>query len=127
MKKPFSGILIKRLVYVVVFFLAIILFMEFNGRLSDLHRKDIHRDESRNEIYELELTKQALQTMVAYATSEVAAEEWAREEGHLIRPGDVPVVPLPQANLTPTPSFLPTTIPVQVSNWEVWYALFFGD
>ncbi len=116
----------KRLIFVLFFLLFLVLFMDFNARVSNLFRKNELRDKNQLEIYDLEQTKSALQTRVAYATSDVAVEEWARQYGHLGRPSDVPVVLVPLANVTPTPATLPTPTAVTIVNYQVWWALFFG-
>jgi cell division protein FtsB len=119
--------LARRIILAIVLVIAIILFMDFNARISELFRKNIIRNEVHQEVYQLELTKQALVTQIAYATSDVAVEEWAREQGHLVRPGDIPIVPLMEPDLTPTPPINPTPIRPSIANWEVWQALFFGE
>jgi len=54
-------------------------------------------------------------------------DEWAREQGHMAKPGDVVIVPIPPegAQIMPTPMPTPTTIVAE--NWEVWQVLFFGE
>ena len=117
----------KQFLFVLLFALVIVFLMDFNARLTKLSYKSEQRDEILKENYQLELTAQTLRTQIAYATSEVAVEEWAREQGHLLRPGDFPIVPMPasQLDMTPTPLQAPTV--VQVSNWEVWQMLLLGD
>ena len=117
----------KQFFFVLLFAVVIVFLMDFNVRLMELSRKTEQRDEILKDVYQLELTAQTLRTQIAYATSEVAVEEWAREQGHMVHPGDIPIVPLPadQLDMTPTPLATPTN--VQVSNWEVWQLLLLGD
>jgi hypothetical protein len=72
-------------------------------------------------------TQIALQTAVAFAQSDEAAEAWARSEGHYILPGDRPVVPLSQPGSEPASLFTPTPIPTPLPNWQVWWNLFFSE
>ena len=117
----------KQIFFVLLFAMVIVFLMDFNVRLTKLSRKSEQRDEILKDVYQLELTAQTLRTQIAYATSEVAVEEWAREQGHMLHPGDIPVVPLPdnQLEVTPTPLQAPTQ--VEASNWEVWQMLLLGD
>lgn len=119
--------LIKRVFLVLVIIVILILFMDFNSRISELFHMNVLRNEVHKEVYQLELTKQALTTQIAYATSEIAVEEWAREQGHMAQPGDIPIIPLQEPNTTPTLTFILTPTPPKVSNWQVWQALFFGE
>jgi len=125
--KRFFSPFARRVILLIVFVVAIIMFMDFNARIGDIFRKNAIRNEIHDQVYQLELTKQALITQIAYATSEVAVEEWAREEGHMLLQGDIPIVPLVEPNLTPTREVAPTPTRSSVQNWQVWQALFFGD
>ncbi len=99
--------------------------MDFNSRRSNLFRISSEKERIESEVLVLWITEQSLKTQIAYATSEVAVEEWAREDEHLVKPGDIRVIPIASEKATPTPT--PFTIPTQqpVENWAVWYALLF--
>lgn len=117
-KKIFIGILIVLLFYLV---------MDLNARLANLDRLTDQRDRSSTDVAYLESTVSALHTQLAHATSEVAVEEWARQQGRLTRPGDVMVVPLSPGEVTQPAVIVPTATMEPVENWEYWYELFFGD
>lgn len=117
---------IKRLLFVLIFTIIVVMFMDLNSRLVKLYQKNEQREELEVEIYQLELTATTLHTQIAYATSEAAVEEYAREHGKLTLPGDVPVIPVGQPDVNITPAVTPTPLPKTVENWEVWQALFFG-
>jgi len=72
-------------------------------------------------------TRFALQTQVAYAGSTAAVEEWARTDGHYIKDGDLPVVPIGQPGAAPIEATTPIPAPTKMANWEVWWNLFFGQ
>ena len=102
---------------------------EFNNRMSELDRLTEQRDRAVSQITSLVQTQSALQTQIAYATSVAAVDEWAYEDGHLIHPGDNPIVPLTEdgeVNPTPVP-IPPESKPKPIENWEVWFALFFDS
>lgn len=117
----------KRILFVLLFAMVIVFLMDFNVRLMEMSRKGEQRDEILKDVYQLELTAQTLRTQIAYATSEVAVEEWAREHGHMQFEEDIPVVPLPDNQLDVTPTPLPTPTAVPVTNWEIWQLLLLGD
>ena len=107
-------------------FLAFLI-LDFNSRVEDYFMLSAERDVKATEVAELRITEQALQTQIAYANSDAAVEKWAREEAFLARPGDEPIIMLPDPQFTPQPTPIPEVTQVVVSNWEVWGLLFFGD
>ena len=79
------------------------------------------------DVYKLEETKASLMKQLAYATSEVAVEEWARVYNRLAQPGDQIIIPLESGGITPTPVVVETPVARDVQKWEVWKALFFSE
>ena len=117
----------KRLLGVAAIFLLVLLMMNLNSRLGEYFRLDSERDEMSTQMAGLRLTHAALETRVGYATSDEAVEDWARNQAHLAQPEDkVVVVITPPGNIV-TPEAVVTTEPRVVENWEIWWALFFGD
>jgi cell division protein FtsB len=108
--------------------IAILLFliMDFNTRIEGLSRLQ-------NELATVQArgtgvvsTQHALETKVAYATSDAAAQEYARNQAHMAQPGDNVIVPVPVAGSTPPPSAAPTPTFENLTNWEIWTAYLFG-
>ena len=107
--------------------LLMLLMMNLNSRLNEYFRLTGERDRMSTQVSDLRATKIALETQVAYATSDEAVEEWARSEAHMAQPGDQVIVALTPDNQAAPPVVEVTpTLPV-VENWEVWWALFFGE
>ncbi len=106
--------------------ILVLVMLNLNSRLSEFYRLSSERDDLSTRVANLEVTQQVLQTQVAYSKSDQAAEDYARE-AHMIREGEVLVVPFaPAGNPTPTPvSQTPT--PSAPLNWQVWWALFFDQ
>ena len=80
------------------------------------------------ELAALQQTEANLDAQIAYATSDLAVEEWAYQEARWVREGDFPIVPVSPS--TPTPSAPLSADPpetVTYSYWQVWWALFFDD
>lgn len=107
---------------VVLFFLV----MDLNNRLNELSRLTAQRDDAQQVVNDLQSTLNILDTQIAYATSEGAVEQWAYEEGHMVREGENLVIPLEPEGATQAPLVVATTAPQTVSNWEIWLALFLG-
>ncbi len=108
---------------VVLFFLV----MDLNSRLNELSRLSAQRDKASTVVSVLESTLQVLDTQVAYATSEGAVEDWAYNEGHMVRPGEKLIIPLSPPGTTAVPVLVPTPTVVPVENWEIWMTLIFGQ
>jgi len=107
-------------------FILILVVIEFNARLEELNRLDNQREEIRAVATQAMQTQITLKTQVAYAGSTAAVEEWARTEGHYVREGDQPVVPVGQPGSEPVIVPTPVPSPAPMQNWEVWWKLFFG-
>jgi cell division protein FtsB len=116
----------KRLVILVVIIGGFFLLMNFFQRITELSRLSSERNQIKSEVLQLTATVQQIYTEIAHATSQGAVEEWAREEGHMVQQGDYLIVPVSPSNSTSQPILIATPMPTTVTNWEVWWALFFG-
>ena len=117
----------KKIMGLAAIAVLVLLMMNLNTRLSEYFRLSSERDIIATEVGELRATQVALETQVAYATSQQAVEDWARSEAHLARPGDKVVIPVTPVGQTPEPQVQVTNTPRVVENWELWWALFFGE
>ena len=113
--------------FVIAAIVLFLLVMDLNSRLNELSRLSSQRDKAETVVVDLQKTLVILKTQIGYATSEGAVEEWAYEEGHLVRPGENLIIPLQPAGATQIPLSVPTATPVPVSNWDIWKALFTGE
>jgi hypothetical protein len=117
----------KKTIVLVLLVILILLMMDMNSRLSDLQRLSTQRDQMSTDVAQLEETRASLMKKLAYATSEVAVEEWARVYNRLSQPGDEVIIPLPTGAVTPTPVIMQPEVARDLQKWEVWKALFFGE
>ena len=117
----------RYLIAIVGLALLVLLVMDFNNRINEMSRLANQRETVVVEVTQLVQTQFYLETQVAFSTSEAAVRQQAYEEGRLIAPGDVLVVPLQPPDSTPVPTTIPIVTPVTYSNWEYWLALFFED
>jgi len=100
--------------------------LEFNRRLEELKLLNERTEFVRTQATQIMQTQVALQTVVAYANSTASVDEWARTDGHYIKDGDLPVVPVGAAGDQPIEKDSPIPTPTPMQNWEVWWQLFFG-
>jgi len=100
------------------------LVMDFNNRMADLRRLSKKNQEVASEATQLHETEMALETQIAFATSQAAVEQWAYQEGRQVREGEVIIVPVGQSGNTPESTPIPTQIVLPRRNWETWLSLF---
>lgn len=117
----------KKLIGIGAVILLMMLMMNLNSRLGEYFRLARERDQLATQVAFERMTQAALETRVGYASSEQAVEEWARNDAHMIRPGDRFVVPVTPVGQTPEPKIEITPTRTPVANWQVWWALFFAQ
>ena len=117
---------VRRLAAAIGILVLVFIVLEFNRRLEELNMLNEQSELVQLQATQAVQTQLALQTRVAYAGSDAAVDEWARTDGHYIKDGDLPVVPLGQPGSAPIEVSTPTPIPTPPANWEVWWNLFFG-
>ena len=105
--------------------IAVALLVDFNRRMDELNRLTAKLNTVRAEGTTIMQTQAALVTQVAYATSNDAAEQWAYQN-KWIREGEHPVELVPSGGETATPVPPPITQTENLSNWRIWWELFFG-
>jgi hypothetical protein len=103
---------------------ALLIALDFNRRLAEAQRLRDSADRVGTEVAQLQKEQFALQTQMAYATTDAAIIEWAHAHGKLVQPGEVLVVPVvPTAE--PTPVLPPAALPPPPPMWMLWRNLFF--
>ncbi len=84
---------------------------------------------------EIEVLRQEQAELLAtrdFVQSDAFVERWARDEGKMLRPGEVLIIPVPaSAGVEPTPIPEPEipveTTPPEPEPWMLWWALFFDS
>ena len=118
---------VRRVLVMIGILALVFIVLEFNRRLEELNMLNEQNQLIQTQATQAIQTQFALQTQVAYAGSDAAVEEWARTDGHYIKDGDLPVVPLAQPGAVPFEASTPIPAPTQLAKWEVWWNLFFGE
>ena len=116
----------RNLIIVFGLFLAVVLLIDFNRRMEELDLLSAQLNVVGAEATAVIQTQTALAGQLAYATSEGAVEEWAYEN-KMVRPGEHPVVLVPDANITSTPEPTPLPQVELLPSWRIWLELFFGE
>ncbi len=117
----------KQILLVGVLIVVGLLMMDMNTRLAELFRLKSQLEVAQAQYDHAVEENLRLKEKIAYAQSEKAVDEWAREQGHMAKPGDVVIIPIPPKGAKPNPTPVPTPTTVVVENWEIWQVLFFGD
>lgn len=118
---------VRRVLVTIGIIVLVFVVLEFNRRLEELSLLNQKDASVRAEATQIMQTQVALETAVAYANSTAAVEEWARTDGHYIKNGDLPVVPVGAPGSAPIELTTPVPLPTPMQNWEVWWELFFGE
>lgn len=118
---------LRRVLVLIGILVLVFIVLEFNRRLDELNMLSKQNQMIQTQATQAIQTQSALQTRVAYADSTAAVEEWARTDGHYIKDGDLPVVPVGQPGPAPVEASTPTRVPTRPANWQVWWDLFFGE
>jgi len=128
-KKP-SLISGTQFVAIVVLTIAIFLIVDFGRRTTAGYYASQTEQRLLSEI-EAELTRRAeLTARRDYILTDEYVEEWAREQAHMIRPGDQPLFLItpesPDARVELIQSTEPIPSAEPLPNWYQWWLLFFG-
>jgi hypothetical protein len=124
---PVFPINLRRVLTTIGIVALVFVVLEFNRRLEELSLLNNQNELVRTQATQAMQTQVALQTAVAYAKSTASVEEWARTDGHYIKDGDLPVVPVEAPGAAPIEMATPIPLPTPMQNWEVWWTLFFGE
>ena len=117
----------RRVFLVIAIVVLVFLMMDFNNRMVRSLQLEKQEQLLISRVAALEQTEQQLQADIAYANSDRAVEEWAREEAKLINEGDVPIVLQPQSAAAAAPTPTPLAEVKALSRLEIWKQLFWGD
>lgn len=110
--------------------IALILAINFSSRIAATQPLQQTYEEVSAEIERLRQEQADLIVERDYVRSDAYVEQWARDEGKMVRPGEVLIVPVPSSTdveVAPDDSQIvevETSAPAPES-WRVWWELFF--
>jgi hypothetical protein len=115
----------RNILIILGLFLAVVLLIDFNRRMEELNSLTAKLDSVRAEGTTVIQTQNALVTQVAFATSDLAVEQWAYQN-KMVREGEhaVQLEPLGSVTATPVPALVTQT--EALPTWRIWWELFFG-
>jgi len=110
--------------------IGLILAINFSSRIAASQPLEDAYRRVQNEIEQLRQEQARLIEERDYARSDAYVESWARDEGKMVRAGEVLIIPVPSGiNVEPAASSSPAvpieTAPPEPENWTLWWALFF--
>ena len=120
-----DNLLLRRIATAAGVALLLFLVLGFSNRPAEYTRLNAQLVGENARMTELVATEAYLLDEIAYATSQAAVEQWAREEARMALPGDFAVIPLPPPGSTPQAAANPTPTAAPLTNWEAWLNWFF--
>jgi len=116
----------RRLITVVVIVILVLLMMDFNNRMSNMIQLNQMENILQTKLAGLEATQLVIEDDIAYAKSDRALEEWAREKDRLVAEGDHPIIIMAPGDYTPVPTATPKPETVVLTRLQIWKELIFG-
>lgn len=118
---------IRQVFFAIAAVIIFLLLADFNNRWNEKQRLLLQHEQAQAELADLQATQSALLSRIENASSDSAVEAWAYEQGGLVRPGDVVIVPQPAPGGAPLPDATQLPEAEPRSNWEIWWSLFFDE
>jgi cell division protein FtsB len=111
----------KRIATALGVVLLLVLVVDFNSRMVHLLELRGEMEVEQSRLDELLAEEEALKLEIAYAESDEAIAEWAREQNWMGHEGDIVVVPIPDGSYV-VEEEIPEAEPQEfLSNWEAWW------
>jgi len=118
-----------QIMFAAILAIGLILGLNFTSLVAAGQPLSLLYQQVTDEIKRLEREQSDLIEERDYVQSDSYVEAWAHDEGKMVRPGEVLIVPIPSVNsleATPIPeqAVAPQTTPPQAENWQLWWSLF---
>lgn len=127
-KRRFQDLPRKQMVTVGLILIIFLILLNINSRLSMLFSKRQSVDMISTEVVALYATDVVLQTQIAAVEEDETVVNYGRENG-FVQPGDIPVAIVGlegNADFSVDEEIEETSPNQKLSNWELWWYLFFG-
>jgi cell division protein FtsB len=116
----------KQLIIIVLIVMFFFMLFGLNNRLSELFHLTDQQASMQTKVASLKNTEMALSTQIAVATSNIAVEAWARDQGHMAQSGDNVIIPIQPSSSPVIGRFSTTATSNTIENWQIWWDLFFA-
>ncbi|PJF40718.1 MAG: hypothetical protein D6737_03500 [Chloroflexi bacterium] len=121
-----------QVMFAAVLAIGLILAISFSSRITENQPLQETRNDVQRQIEELREIQATLVAERDFVASDAYVEQWARDEGKMVRPGEHLVIPVPSGiniEATPVPEInVPIqTAPPEKKPWELWWLLFFDS
>ena len=122
-----------QVMFAAILSIGLILAINFSSRITDGQPLQEAYNRVRAEIEALRSEQEALTAERDYVRSDAYVQQWARDDGKMILPGEVLVIPVPSgSSLEPTPAPQVSiedvrTTPDEPDTWLLWWSLFFDS
>lgn len=136
-KPPSHSVTSLQFLVIILITIALAVVLDFGHRAAanaEL-KKEVRRLE--RQVATQEAKHRALEIQREWVKTDGYVEEWARTEGVMVLEGEIPIVPIPDGQVSPSKSFTP--VPSSDSNqtppggtgetsshWQEWWTFFFG-
>ena len=119
-----------QMIFAAIVGLGLFIAVSFSDRITAGQPLQAARVGVEQEIENLQRVQATLIVERDFVNSDAYVEQWARNEGKMLREGERLVIPVPSGvSIEPTPAqqfVVPVdTSPPQPEPWELWWALFF--
>jgi cell division protein FtsB len=123
-----------QMMFAAILAIGLLLAINFSSRIAAGQPLQQLHAQVEDEIEQLEREQAALIAERDFVRSDAYVEQWARDEGKMVRAGEHLVIPVPSAN-TPRQdeaAVRQLVVPVETTPpgpepWQVWWALFFDS
>lgn len=121
-----------QVMFAAILAIALILGIQFTSRIAAEQPLQDAYENVQVEIEQLRREQAALLEERDFALSDAFVEQWARDEGKMVRPGEILVIPQPSGVFTETRPEVPLyteleTTPPEPEAWTLWWGLFFDN
>jgi NAD(P)-dependent dehydrogenase (short-subunit alcohol dehydrogenase family) len=123
--KPRGAWTPKQIGLLVLAALALMIVVDFSQRLAQSQERVEQSQQVASEVAMLQAERSALQTQVAYATTDAAVIAWAHSAAKMVQGEEVLVVPIIPTG-APTPFPTPPPLPTPQPNYQLWMQSFVG-
>jgi cell division protein FtsB len=120
-----------QVMFAAILAIGLLLAINFSSRITAGQPLLEARERAASEIERLKREQAQLLVERDYARSDAFVQQWARNDGKMVREGEILVVPVPagsaatQVETVNEPRVPVETTPPRPETWQVWWALFF--